>query len=314
MIARLLLVSALCGLAISPVATADEPTQLAAGSGAIWTCSNAGVIELDARTGNVLRHAYVGSDYPLQVALGSGAAWVAHVSDGYTSGGLTRFDLTTGRATTRLRSRTAPVFGVAAGPRRVWALTGPTANAEVARVDPLAGRRIGVVRGAESPTSLSADNSGLWVATARGWLLHAGAGSSRARKVVRLSAHKAPLVVALGERSAWVAGDGTVVRVDERTNRPVARLRVAGIPVAAAAGRRALWLLVLRDQPWLVRVNTMSERVDAQRRVPSASRSVAVGAGDVWLATAERIPRVIRVDPKTLELHVFAELLTATRR
>jgi hypothetical protein len=307
--ARLLLVSALCGLAISPVATADETTQLAAGSGAIWTCSNAGVIELDARTGNVLRHAYVGSDYPLQVALGSGAAWVAHVAGGYTAGGLTRFDLTTGRATTRLRSKTAPVFGVAAGSGRVWALTGPTASAEVTRVDPRAGRRIGVVRSAESPTSLAADNSGLWIATAQGWLLHARAEASRARKVVRLSAHKAPLVVAVGERSAWVAGDGTVVRVDERTNLPTARLRVAGFPVAAAVGRRALWLLVVRDQPWLVRVNTRTARVDAQRRVPSPSTSIAVGADRVWLATAERIPRVIRVDPKTLGLHVLAELL-----
>ena len=308
MTGRLLLALAVCGLAISPVAAADETTQLAAGRGAIWTCSSAGVVELDARTGNVVRHAYVGSDYPLQVALGGGAAWVAHVSGGYTAGGLTRFDLATGRATTRLRSKTAPVFGVAAGAGRVWALTGPTANAEVTRVDSRTGRRTGVVRGVLGPTSLAADSSGLWIATAHGWLLHAGAGSQRPRKVVRLPAHTAPLALALGSGSAWVAGDGTVVRVDERTNRATARLRVAGIPVAAAVGRRALWLLLLRHQGWLVRVSTRTDRVDAEMRVPSPSTSIAVGAGGVWLATAERIPRVIRVDPKTLELRVFARL------
>ena len=302
---RLLAVVAACGLAASSVALADETTQLAAGSGAIWTCSSAGVIELDARSGRILRHAYVGSDYPLQVALGSGAAWVAHVAGGYTAGGLTRFDLLTGRATTRLRLGRVPVFGVAAGVGRVWALTGRTDKASVTRVDPRTGRGIGVVRGVGRPTSITADGSGLWVATASGWLLHG------AKKVVRLQSHLAPLAPALGAGSAWIAGDGKVVRVDERTDRPVARLRVAGIPVAAAAGRRALWLVVLRrlDQTWLVRVSTVTNRVQARRRIPGLTTSIAVGAGGLWLGTVDRIPRVIRVDPKTLELRMVAELL-----
>ena len=303
MAGRLLLVVAVCGLALSPVAVADETTQLAAGSGAIWTCSGAGVIELDARSGDVLLHTNDGSDYPLQVALGSGAAWVAHVAGGYTEGGLTRFDLATGRATTRLRLGTGPVFGVAAGSGHVWALVGPTEHAEVARVDPRTGRRIGVVRGADRPTSITADSSGLWIATASGWLLHG------AKKVVQLPAHTAPLAVALGSGSAWAAGDGIVVRVDARTNRPLARLRVPGIPVAAAAGSRALWLLVQRRHGWLVRVNTTTDRVDGQARVPTPTTSIAVGAGGLWLGTAERIPRVMRVDPRTLQLRLFARLL-----
>jgi hypothetical protein len=297
-----LVVAIACGLAIAPAAVADEPTQLAAAKGAIWTCSGAGVIELDARSGKVLRHAFVGSDYPLQVAVGSGAAWVAHVADGYTSGGLTRFDLASGRATMRLRLSSRPVLGVAAGPRAVWALTGPTANARVTRVDPASGRAIGVVRGVARPTSLAADSSGLWVATATGRLWHGG------RIVTGAPARRAPLALALGGGSAWAAGDGVVVRVDERTSRPLATLHVAGIPVAAAAGREALWLLVVRRREWLVRVDAGTNRVTAQRRVPKTTTSISVGAGGVWLGTAGRLPRVMGVDPRTLALHQLAEL------
>ena len=297
-----LLAVLLCGLVIAPAAAADETTQPAAAGGAIWTCSGAGVIELDARTGKVLRHAYVGTDYPLQVVVGSSAAWVAHVADGYTSGGLTRFDLATGRATMRLRQRSGPVFGVAAGPRTIWALTGPTADARVTRVDPATGRAIGVVRGVARPTSLAADRSGLWVATATGRLWHGG------RIVTDVPARRSPLAVALGGGSAWAAGDGVVVRVDERTDRPLARFHVPGIPVAAAAGGRALWLLVERRQEWLVRVDARTNRVTAQRRVPKTTTSISVGDGGVWLGTAERLPRVVRVDPRTLALHELAEL------
>jgi hypothetical protein len=242
----------------------------------------------------------VGSDYPVQVALGSGAAWVAHVAGGYGSGGLTRLDLATRRATTRLRLAGGPVFGVAANAHGAWALSGPTDEATVARVDPRSGRRLGVVRGVHRPTSIAADDSGLWIATVSGWILHG------ARKVVRLPAHSAPARIALADGTAWAAGGGTVVRIDERRNRSVARLRVHGVLAATAAGPRALWLLLSQR---LVRVDASTTRIDGQTRVPSLTTSVSVGAGGVWLGTAEPIPRVVSVDPKTLALRTLARLL-----
>ncbi|HEY6836699.1 MAG TPA: hypothetical protein VI142_09665 [Gaiellaceae bacterium] len=101
-------------------------------------------------------------------------------------------------------------------------------------------------------------------------------------------------------------GNSAVVRIDERTDRPVARLRIAGLPVAAAAGTRGLWLLASHR---LIRIDASTNRIDGETRVPSPTTSVAVGAGSVWLGTAERVPRVLRVDPRTLELHAFARLL-----
>jgi hypothetical protein len=309
-------VAAIFAFAAAPAAGGGETIQLAAGGRAVWTCSSDGVIELDARTGRVLSRRYVGSDYPLQVALGSGAAWVAHVAGGYTAGGLTRIDLKTGRATTRLRLSSGPVFAVAAGAGRVWALVGPTRNPQIARVDPRSGRRIGLVRGSFQATSLAADRSGLWIATGTGWLLHARPWSARASRVLRVPPRSAggllgPPTLALDSGSAWISGGATVVRVDERTHKALARIRLPALPGAAAVGDGTIWALVSDrfNRTWLVRVNTGTNRVTGERRIPASATSVTVGAGGVWLGLTGTFNRVLRVNPRTLKLHLLARLL-----
>lgn len=289
--------------------------QIAARDGALWTCSNAGLIELDARSGRVLSRPSVGASYPLQVALGSGAAWVAGVENGYTAGALTRIDLVSRRPTTRLRLRTGPVFAVAAGGGKVWALVGSTSHAQVAQVDPESGRKVGVVRGVTQPSSLAADASGVWIADASGWLLHARPGDGRAARVLDVPSRSiAPPVVALGLGSAWASDGKTLVRIDEVTNKAVARIRLPAVPTAVAVGNGVVWAILLEppNQHWLVRVNGDTNRVTARTRIPTAS-SVAVGAGGVWLGlsgtSSGAPPRVLRVDPRRLELRLHARLL-----
>jgi hypothetical protein len=300
-------------LAGAPAAAAGgNPVQLAAGGGAIWTCSDAGVIELDARSGRVLRRPVVGPAYPLQVALGSGAAWVAAVENGFTAGALTRIDLATGRTSTRLRLESGPVFAVAAGRGTVWALVGPTSHAQVTRVDPRSGRRAGLVRGTVQPSSLAADASGVWIADAGGRLLHARSGARRARTVLRLRARSAgPPALALGLGSAWASDGRTLLRVDERTTRTRARVRLPGTPTALAAGRGAVWAILFRppDRYRLARVDARTGRVTAGARIPAAATSLTLGAGGVWLGVSGRAPRVLRVDPRTLRLQLLARLL-----
>jgi hypothetical protein len=311
---RSLPAAAALALVATPAAVADETVQLAAGGQAIWTCSGAGVIELDAQSGRVLRRPIVGPDYPLQIALGSDAAWVAHVAGGYSAGGLTRIDLATGHMSTQLRLSTGPVFAVAAGAGDVWALVGPTAQAQIARVDPRSGRAIGFVRGAIQPTSLAADGSGLWIATGKGGRLHAQPSSSRARRIssVRPSVVdglRGPPTLALGAGSAWLSGGATLLRVDERTGKPLARIRLPALPIATAVGPGTLWAIVSGrlKTAWLVRVSTSLKRITSQTSIPLASTSVAVGAGGVWLGVTS--PRVLRVAPRTLKLHLLAQLL-----
>jgi hypothetical protein len=304
-------------LAAAPAASAGGvPAQMAVGGGTIWTCSDAGVIELDAHTGRVLSRPILGSAYPLQVALGRGAAWVARVENGYTAGALTRIDLHSGRVSTRLRLRSGPVFAVAAGGGGVWALTGATNHARVTRVDPRSGRRIGVVRGAVRPSSLAADASGVWIVDGSGRLLHARPGAVRAARVLRLPTRSlAPPAVALGLGSAWVSNGSVLVRIDERTNRAVARIRLPGTPAALAVGDEAVWTILLRPRgrSRLARVSTRTNRITGRARIPTEAASIAVGAGGVWLGlsgtSSGASPRVLRVDPRTLRLRLLARLL-----
>lgn len=303
-------------VAAQPAVASGVPAQVAAGGGALWTCSNAGLTELDARTGRVLSQPRVGASFPLQVALGSGAAWVAGVENGFTAGALTRIDLASGRQATRLRLRTGPVFAVAAGGGAVWALVGSTSHAQVARVNPRSGRKFGVVRGATQPSSLAADASGVWIADASGWLLHARPGAGRAVRVLSVPSRSvAPPAVALGLGSAWASDGKSLVRIDEVTNKEVARIRLPAVPTAVAVGQGVVWAILYRppEQYTLVRVNASTNRVTARTRIPTASSSVAVGAGGVWLGlsgtSSGAAPRVLRVDPRTLELRLLARLL-----
>src|SRR5437764_8560859 len=125
-----------CAVALLAVATATPAAlaggvrvQLAAVGDKIWTCSDAGLVVLDARTGLILRHPRVGSSYPLQVALAGGAAWVAGVENRFVAAALSRGKLASGHSSVVLRSRRGPVFAVAGRCGRVWALVGPISHA-----------------------------------------------------------------------------------------------------------------------------------------------------------------------------------------
>lgn len=290
---------------------ADGPLRLRTSGRTIWTWSNVGAIEIDARTAHVLRQVNIGSDYPSQVVTSRGAAWIARVGSGYTTGALTRVDLTSGKTSTRVRTRDGAVFGVAAAGAHVWALAGPTSAARIVKIDPGTARQIGVVLGVAKPVAIAADASGLWVTTATGLLLHASASSARAHVVLRLAGEQVgtPLL-ALGNRSVWVAGGQTVLRIDERSEKAVARLRLPNTPDALAVGTDSVWALAIQppNRSWLIKADLHLHRVIARAHVPFESTSVAVGAGQVWLGVTNSIPEVFRVDPRSLRLRLFARI------
>ena len=306
----LLAVTSIAGVGAPAAVAGGVPVQIAAGGAAVWACSDSGVVKLDAHSGRVLQRPRAGASYPLQVALGGGAAWIASVESGYASGALTRVDLRTKQVRTQLRLSSGPVFGVAANGRHVWTLIGPTSHAQVARVDPRSGRKIGVVDGVFRPSSLAADNSGLWIATSR-WLLHTYRSSAVATKALRLPSRSvAPPALAVGFGSAWVSQRDVLARVSERTNELSTRIRLRGVPVSIAVGDAAVWAILLRPpgSELLIRLNPQTNKVTGQVRIPREATSVAVGAGGVWLGLIGRSPRVLRVEPKTLNLRLFARL------
>ena len=94
---------------------------------------------------------------------------------------------------------------------------------------------------------------------------------------------------AFGFGSAWIAGGGTVLRVNPRTNRVTATITNAGTwPIARPDG---IWTI---ENLALDRIDPARNKVVLRIRL-SSSGSLAYGFGSFWVATGDG--SVLRVDP-----------------
>jgi YVTN family beta-propeller protein len=104
------------------------------------------------------------------------------------------------------------------------------------------------------------------------------------------------LAVAAGEGAVWVVGGQTLWRVNPRTGRLVATIRLDFAPADVAAGAGGVWLADGRAGT-VVRVDPGSNRVTARIRTGRGPRSVAVGSDQVWVANRGD-GTVARIDPR----------------
>lgn len=107
--------------------------------------------------------------------------------------------------------------------------------------------------------------------------------------------------LALGFGSVWVplCGDGTVLRVDIRTEKPVATIKtgISNTEGGIAAGAGSIW--IPSDATGVLsRIDPASNQVVAKIHIAPDSNTVAFGDGAVWV-TSTKNNLVTRVDPKT---------------
>jgi YVTN family beta-propeller protein len=104
--------------------------------------------------------------------------------------------------------------------------------------------------------------------------------------------------VAVGDGSIWAVGPrfGTVLRIDSRAMRIVARIDVGIQPATLAAGEGAVWAGGSRNI--VVRINPRTNEVDGEWRVPAGPLAIATGGGAVWV-TAAGEDVVARIDTET---------------
>jgi DNA-binding beta-propeller fold protein YncE len=101
--------------------------------------------------------------------------------------------------------------------------------------------------------------------------------------------------------SLWVVncGDGTLARVDAKTNKPTAS-------IAAGVGRSRRLIAATSDSIWLLsdthatlsRIDPQEKTVVAELRVPADCGSLIYGESALWLACPGE-NRVLRIDPAT---------------
>jgi streptogramin lyase len=241
------------------------------------------------------------------IAFGEGAAWTltedpsAQRGEGASLLTLRRIDPGPRSVEPVLRLRGRGDTRIAAGAGALW-LADPAAGT-LTRVDLSSRNRVVIKPFGPSgePTAIALETERAWViANDRGQL--GVAAASTGRVLGRVNVAKGGLAdVEAAFGSVWVAtGEaGTVVRVDPRSRRVLATIRV-GFANDLAADESSLWV-DLGDRDAVLRIDPVTNAPAGGPHPHGGAFAIAAGLGSVWATTYPR-PIVTRLDATTGEV------------
>lgn len=227
------------------------PTDLAAGAGALWVLDSehGRLLEIDLAYGAVRRRIRVSPPAgaflrdrtvldPWSVAVGAGRVWV---TDGTRK--LIEVDPRRGRVVRRIDVGRR-LNDVAASPRAIWAISGPSSR--LLRIDPVRGAvtdHIPIVSRSNVtspfPLQVMLAAGSVWVLNANtATLSRVDAAQRGVGTTIPLGVEHSPLRLAGGPDGIWVAAaDGTLSRIDLRTDHVAVSAVAHGLSdVAVGAG------------------------------------------------------------------------------
>jgi YVTN family beta-propeller protein len=119
--------------------------------------------------------------------------------------------------------------------------------------------------------------------------------------VATISLKGYPDFLEIGFGSVWVSnpGTGTVQRIDAKTDKVIAEVKVNGPCAAMAVGYDSLWVASCKDKT-IVRINGKSNTITATIpiTVANSEASLAAGEGGIWVLTDKK-GVLSRIDPET---------------
>ena len=221
------------------VQAVESPFGVAMGDGRVWTVGPSGeLVAVDPRTG---RHLADG-DLTLQadgIAAAFGAVWTFN----YTSGTVTRIDVSSGRVGERRQVETAQgTSDIAVGFYAVWVIN--DLSGTLTKLDPVTGSPVREQEVGTRVAGVAAGEGAVWVGRPKeGELLRVDPDTWETT-AIRIGGSGREATVAVGDGAAfYIDGDGVVTRVDPATNRRVGTpVRLAFRPRAAVVAERALWV------------------------------------------------------------------------
>jgi DNA-binding beta-propeller fold protein YncE len=276
--------------AVARTPVAGHPGNIAVTPGGVWmTDFTEGVLWRQATPGGPVERVTSNGEPRDLAALGS-KLYVA-VDGKALSGAVARYDAVTGIREDTLDQLTC---AMASGEGVVWAAGCPLVQRLSTGGGPLRKLAETLIPYADPATdeNVRAQIREMAVGDGSLWVL----GDARDRRLWRLDARTGrvlatirlgfpPRSVAVAGGAAWIT-DGlhdTVVPVDGRTNRPGAPLRVGRGAAGIAADGDAVWIADALDGT-LTRVDARRRRVAGTVRVGGAPHEVGVGDGAVWAA------------------------------
>ena len=267
----------------------------AASGDAVWVPSPSGgaIIRIDSKANTMGAPIAVGAEPCASLAVAFESVWVPLCGDR----AIARVDMKepTVKATAKLAvSSGEGRIATAAG--SLWAVT--DRKGVLTRIDPETGGAVAEVFVAAGAMSVEATKDALWVTSQdAGRLTRINPYNTEVEDSVAVG--QRPGRVAIGEGGVWVLnGDGTVTRVDPKTNKVVNTITIGGDTAGGdiAAGSGSVWVS-LRGAP-VVRIDPRSNRA-VQRFTGEGGGAILVAHGSLWVAAGPRV--TWRLDPRLVE-------------
>jgi YVTN family beta-propeller protein len=270
--------------------------KLSFGAGSLWIRKGGDdeVLRIEPRTNKIAARIRVGFAYDNGIAVRGRDVWVTNGEEGTVS----RISAAGNRVLATVPVGKYPL-GIAATKNAVWVAN--LDSGSVSRISPRLNRVVKTVP-ISTPSQFGGPKA-IAVAGGMVWVADARSGA-----IVRLDAHRNRRVEAIGGTgpacggmtvfggSVWVASacdEAKVTRIDVRTARVTAVIRVPGVALDVAGGFGSIWVTTLRGL--LLRIDPNTNRVAAQLRLGDAAL-MTTGGGFVWVLNREN-RSVIRIKP-----------------
>ncbi len=272
--------------AVTHVAVGRSPCAEIGAYGSLWVANYASgtLSRVDPATGRVAATVRVGAR-PCGLAAGAGAIWV----DGYGTGSVERVDPRTLRRVRRIPAGPG-VWDVAFDGRYVWA--DDNGDGTVVKIDPRTNRVVRRVRTGGSPTGLAVAAGSLWVGSngyADRSFFRISLATGKVTEIAGGCLRPAYFAVGRARDDVWVTcvGDrvnaGSVLRVNPRTNRTVARVAVGVNPGDGAIDAGGQVWIPNKADGTVSRIDPEANAVVETVRVGGTPFVVNAAFGDVWV-------------------------------
>lgn len=285
---------------LKPEATIDlgGDRALVSGDGGVWVSRReAGTVsKIDSKTNKPADPIAVGKEPCAGLATGFGSLIVPLCG----APGIARVDLKTSAVTTVAKTLAAGVIGPVTGVSSIWLVT--DGRKRLTRLDPESNAAVADMPLNGTALAMTFGQGALWISTEKNELLKISPYTIVTSEIITVG--KSPISIAIGEGAIWTlnAGDGSVSRVDPKTNK-VANTIKLGVPISRGqitVGEGSVW--VSAPGLPLARIDPRTNHV-VQQFSGEGGGAVLVAQGAIWITAT---PTAIwRLDPKLIDATRF---------
>ena len=260
------------------IATGRGPCGVTARAGSIWVgvYETGDLLSIDDTRGRVEARIPVGR-WACRVAVGPAAVWVTRDR----AGELVRVSRGTGRL--RRLQVGSGVFDVVLARGSAWSTSHDTGA--IARIDAATGMITRVYKDGPYPAGITSCGGRIWVGHGRDatWLTSIDPSTHRMRRVD--VGTKAPGWPRCVRGELWITTPNGVLRVDARSGKVLARLRLGGTPGEAAAGPDGLVWVTDKERSLVYRIYAKSAVVVNSFPAGPGAYSLARVDGAMWVTS-----------------------------